>query len=85
MKTKDFSYLDVTGLATQFLEIQIDYDGGPSPVYVGYSLVAGAGDDAPLWYIVKLEYSGTSLIRQRIGSLGRQWTYVWTDRATYFV
>lgn len=84
MKTKDFSLLPVTGLAAQFLEIRVDYNGGAMPVYVGYSLIPKADDNAPVWYIVMLEYSGSNIIAQHLGSLGLQWTYIWANRASYF-
>jgi hypothetical protein len=84
MKTKDFSLLNVTGLAAQFLEIRIDYNGGSNPVYVGYSLVPQADDNAPVWYIVMLDYTAGNLTAQHLGTLGNQWTYIWANRASYF-
>ena len=84
MKIKDFSYLEVQGLAAQFLEIRIDYDGGADPVYVGYNPTANAGEASDTWFIVKLSYSGGNLVRQQLGNKGRTFSYSWTDRATYF-
>lgn len=84
MKVKDFSYLDVQGLASQFMEIRIDYGVGNLPLYVGYNHTPNADPDAETWYIVKLTYSGTNLIRQQLGDMGVTFSYSYTDRATYF-
>jgi len=84
MKVKDFSFLNVQGFAAQFMEILIDYDGGSNPVYIGYNHTPSADQGASTWYIVKLSYSGGNLVRQQLGSLGVTFSYVWTNRATYF-
>lgn len=84
MKVKDFSYLDVEGFMSQFMEIRIDYVGGDNPIYVGYNRTPNADVDASTWYIVKLTYSGSNLTRQQLGSLGVTFSYSWTNRATYF-
>ena len=84
MKIKDFSYLQVRGLASQFLETRIDYVGGSNPIYIGYNTTPNASEDVATWYIVKLSYTGINMERQQLGNLGIQFAYVWTDRATYF-
>lgn len=84
MKVKDFSFLDVKGFASQFLEIRIDYGAGSVPLYVGYNHTPNADVNANTWYIVKLTYSGTNLTRQQLGNMGVTFTYNWTNRATFF-
>ena len=84
MKVKDFSFLDVKGFASQFLEIRIDYGAGTVPLYVGYNHTPNADVNANSWYIVMLTYSGTNLVRQQLSSFGTTFSGSWTNRATYF-
>jgi hypothetical protein len=84
MKVKDFSFLEVKGFASQFLEIRIDYGAGSVPLYVGYNHTPNADPASATWYIVMLTYSGTNLVRQQLPSFGVTFTGIWNDRADYF-
>lgn len=84
MKIKDFSQVDVTAFFSQLMEILIDYNGGTQPVYIGYNNTPSADPGSETWFIVKLSYTGGNMTHQQLGSLGRQFAYSWTNRATYF-
>lgn len=84
MKIKDFSYLNVEGFMAQFMEIRIDYGGGAVPLYVGYNHTPNADTTADTWYIVKLTYTGSNLVRQQLPDTGVRFNLIWDDRTTYF-
>ena len=67
------------------LEGRFENDGDGNPIYVGYSPTPNADPAMPLWYIMKIEYSGTAVIRKRLPDEGVTFKYLWNDRATYFV
>lgn len=84
MKIKDFSYLNVQGFMAQFMEIRIDYGAGTVPLYVGYNHTPNADTAVDTWFIVKLIYSGSNLVRQELPNTGVQFNLVWDNRSTYF-
>jgi hypothetical protein len=85
MRIKDFSQLEVRGFFSQFMEVRVDYNGGASPVYVGYNQIPNAGEDAPTWYIIKLQYDGSdNFIYQQLPVNGVRFAYIWNDRSSYF-
>jgi len=82
-RIKDFSILDTMANSENFLEKRMAYNGA-NLEYVGYSSVPNESTAANTWFIVKLTYTGTDVVRYRLPSGGAKFSYVWDDRATYF-
>lgn len=80
---KDFSILQNMADTAMFLEQRIEYSGD-NATYIGYSRVANAPTDQPIWFIVKLTYSGSNVTRVQLPDTGASFEYAWDDRATYF-
>ena len=83
-RIKDFSVLDNFANSELFLEKRMSYTGGGLLEYVGYSKNPNELTSADTWYIVKMVYSGTNVVRYRLPSGGPKFAYVWDDRANYF-
>lgn len=83
-RIKDFSILDTIASSELFFEKRMEYDGSNNLIYIGYSHVPNELTSADSWYIVKLTYTGTNLVRYRLPDSGPKFGYVWDDRATYF-
>lgn len=84
MKIKDFSFLEVRGWSTDFMEIRREFNVGNQEIFRGYNHSPNADVDAPTWFLLKFTYSGTNQVRQQLPDDGLQFKYTWTDRATYF-
>lgn len=83
---KDFSFLEMRGDVSSYLELRMENDANGNPIYLGYSKFPNASTAAPVWFIVKLTYDGNqSPTRQQLPDNGILFNYVWDDRATYFV
>lgn len=84
-KIKDYTWFDVQVEGMTFMEKRIDYDGGTSPVYVGYTREPNASVNDPVWYLQKLTNDGNgNPTRVQQPDNGVQFKYTWTSRATYF-
>lgn len=83
-RVPDISILDAQVDAFNFLEKRMSYDGGGSLEYVGYNKTPNASVDASTWFIVKLSYTGTSVVRYQLPDGGTKFGYDWTNRATFF-
>ena len=79
----DFSVMPIRGDADDFLEKRYAYNGS-NLEYVGWSKKPNCPTDAPLWYIIKLSYTGSNVVRQQLPDEGPFFKYAWDDRATYF-
>jgi hypothetical protein len=66
------------------LEGRFENDGDGNPLYVGYTTIPDADPDDSVWYIQKIEYVGTGIVRKRLPVDNVGFKYSWTDRATYF-
>lgn len=84
-RIKDFSVLDTIANSELFLEKRMAYDGSGNLQYVGYSKTPNELTSASSWFIVKLTYSGTNVTRYQIPNTGCSFSYVWDDRANYFI
>lgn len=85
ISVKDFSYLEVRGLASEFLELRIENDVNGNPVYIGYSKFANADTASAIWFIKKITYDGNqSPTYQQLSDLGLQFACIWDNRSTYF-
>ncbi len=79
----DFSVMPIRGDADDFLEKRYAYNGS-NLEYVGWSKKPNCPTDSELWYVIKLSYSGSSVVRQQLPDEGPFFKYTWDDRATYF-
>lgn len=70
--------------AEDLLEGRFDNDGSDNPIYIGYSPYPNADPSLPVWYLQKITYDGTAIVRRQQPDDGPQFTYVWNDRSTYF-
>ncbi len=84
MKIKDFSYLNIVGLADQYLEIRYDYGAGTVPIYIGYNHTPNADPNSLTWFIVKLTYTGANMTYKQLPNFGTTFSGSWTNRTTYF-
>lgn len=66
------------------LEGRFENDGDGNPLYVGYTTIPNGDPDALIWYIQKIEYVGTGIVRKRLPNANVGLKYSWTLRATYF-
>lgn len=75
-----------TGVLTldDLLEGRFENDNDDNPIYIGYAMTPNASPEDPVWYLLKVEYQGTGVVRKRLPDDGRGFKYIWTDRATYF-
>jgi hypothetical protein len=85
IRPRDFSYFQVFGELSDFLEIRYENNAQGDPIYIGYNKTANAGEDELTWFIVQLNYDGNDdLEYQRLPLNGVGFKYSWTDRADYF-
>jgi hypothetical protein len=62
--------------------MNVDYDGGANPVYVGYA-APGSADDAAAWLIRKHTYdSANNVTAVRYAGGAAKYDQVWDDRAS---
>ena len=75
-----------TGILTlnDLLEGRFENDGDDNPIYIGYKMIPNGSPLEPIWYLIKVEYVGTGIVRKRLPNDGRGFKYIWNDRATYF-
>lgn len=83
-RIKDFSVLEVVASTELFFEKRMFYDGSNNLIYIGYSQIPNELSSNDTWYIVKLEYTGTSLVRYRLPNGGAKFAYVLDNRANFF-
>lgn len=67
------------------LESIYESDVNDNPIYVGYTPYVSPLTSSPVFYIVKIEYNGTVVTRKRLPINGVQFSYIWDNRASYFV
>ncbi len=85
ISVKDFSYLEIRGEATSFLEIRMDNNVNGEPVYVGYSKFPNADPAAAVWLLFHYTYDvNNAPTRQQIQDDGLQFSSIWNNRANYF-
>lgn len=65
------------------LQVQIDYDGGASIVYVGWAAPDAKTSDTTGWRIIKLVYSGTDVVEVQYANQVNTFTLEYDNRATY--
>ncbi len=66
-------------------ETRMENDDDGNILYVGMSMQPRADVDAPIWYIIKLEYDVNGFLNyKQLPVDGPGFTYVWTLRDTYF-
>lgn len=70
--------------ADDMLEGRFENDGNDNPIYVGYTTIPNADPDALVWFIQKIEYTGSAIVRKRLPNANVGFKYSWTQRATYF-
>lgn len=62
--------------------MNVDYDGGSAPVYVGYA-APGTADSAAAWMIAKHTYdSSGNVTAVRFAGGAAEYDQVWDDRAS---
>lgn len=66
------------------LEGRFENNGDGNPIYIGYSPVVNASTADAVWYIQKIDYDGTAIVRKRLPTGLRAFVYSWDNRATYF-
>lgn len=79
----DFSIIPVHADANTFLEKRYAYSGS-NLEYIGWTNRANAPTSIPIWFIIKLIYSGSDVTHQQLPNAGTNFEYIWDDRATYF-
>jgi hypothetical protein len=72
---------DLTGVesllaGTYWPDERYAYDGSHNMIYIGKNLTMGEPEGNPTWYVWKLTYSGTDMVRHQGPLLGS-----WTGRA----
>lgn len=83
-KIKDYSYVELIGDSSLFWEKRMENNVDGNPIYVGHNRSQNAPTSDESWFIVKIEYSGTSPVRYQLPDAGPQFKYAWDDRATLF-
>ena len=64
-------------------QVQIDYDGGTNPIYVGFSTPGAAGTDTT-WKIMKLTWDGNdNPTEMQFADQTSAFTKAWDSRAGY--
>lgn len=76
-------FSDILGLSI-LIETRIENDENGNPIYVGYSPIPNASTSEPVWVILKISYTGTSITRKQLPDGNIKFTYVWDDRTLYF-
>lgn len=69
------------------LEGRFENNGDNNPIYVGYTPIPNGDPALPIWYIMKIDYDGTGIIRKRLPNTTpntQAFSYIWDSRATYF-
>ncbi len=66
------------------IEGRFENDANGNPIYVGYTPVPNGDPASPIWFIQKIEYTASAIVRKRLPDSGRQFTYIWNNRASYF-
>lgn len=77
------AFANILGLE-DLTEGRYDNDANNNPIYVGYCIQPDGDPAAPIWFIQKVEYDGTAIVRKRLPIDGIKFGYVWNDRADYF-
>jgi len=80
----DMSRLQTSIDATTFLEMRMENNGDGNPIYIGYNKTPNAGTAVQSWFIIKITYSGTSVVRKQLPTRGVVFKYAWDDRASIF-
>jgi len=63
-------------------QMNVDYDGGSDPIYVGYA-APGTADATEGWLIVKYTYSSGNVTKARFANDQAEFAMAWSSRATY--
>lgn len=66
------------------LEGRFENNDDGNPIYIGYCPIPNAATDEPIWFIRKVVYDGTNVIRTQLPDDGIQFQYIWDNRADYF-
>lgn len=80
-----FIQVDETGNVVESFGLSqlIDYDGGASPIYMGWTQAGlGLETDKAVWKIAKLGYDGTDLISKLWAEGNTRFEHIWDDRAS---
>lgn len=77
------NFMEILGIE-DLLEGRFDNDVNGNPIYIGYTVYVNGDPALPIWFILKVEYVGTSIVRKRLPDDGIGFIYVWDDRVDYF-
>lgn len=77
------SFVNYFGTEDLF-ENRFENDANQNPIYIGFSTTPNADPALPIWFILKVEYVGTGVVRKRLPDNGIKLGYVWNQRASYF-
>jgi len=77
------AFTEILGLE-DLLEGRFENDVNDNPIYIGYTVYPNADPGLAVWYIRKIIYVGTNIVRTQLPDEGIKFAYVWNDRATYF-
>lgn len=77
------AFTEILGLE-DLLEGRFENDGNDNPIYIGYTIYPNGGTDLPIWYVRKIIYDGTNIVRTQLPDNGIKFAYIWDDRITYF-
>jgi hypothetical protein len=83
-RIEDYSTIHNFANTELFLEKRMFYDGSGNLQYVGYTKTANGSTAAPIWFIIKLSYTGTSLSRYQLPNAGVNFGYILDNRVTSF-
>lgn len=81
---KDYSICPIEGELSMFLERRQEVNADNNPIYIGWNREPNAATTALTWFIVKLTYTATGVIRYQLPDDGVQFKYAWDSRASYF-
>lgn len=77
------AFAEILGLE-DLLEGRFENDANDNPIYIGYSPYPNANPADPVWFIRKIIYDGTAIVRTQLPDDGIKFAYVWDDRVDYF-
>jgi len=68
----------------ELMEGRFENNGDGNPIYVGYTPYPNGDPALPIWYLLKITYTGQAIIRKQVPDSGQKFGYIWNDRVTYF-
>lgn len=77
------AFSEILGLE-DLLEGRYDNDENDNPIYIGYTPYPNGDTSEAIWYIRKVVYDGTAIVRTVLPEDGIKFGYVWDDRIDYF-